>query len=169
MRLWRELSEKKTTLLSHRNQDWKTVKAETEKVNDLLRNIPTNNITELNELIYAGAIVVCEKIGVPLKNTNRKSKPEWEFWLETHIRNLRQQAKMLRLKKNMRLCWDEERTATQLEQKIQLEEVNPKVLEKEESLNRYWDRKREYRQNRTFQNNERKFCSQVGWEWAKTY
>ena len=42
----RIMSEKKTTLSSLRNQDWRTVKSETEKVNDFLTNIPTNNITE---------------------------------------------------------------------------------------------------------------------------
>ena len=45
----RIMSEKKTTLLSLRNQDWKTVKSGTKKVSDLLTNIPTNNITELND------------------------------------------------------------------------------------------------------------------------
>ena len=55
------MSEKKTTLPSLRNQDWRTVKSETEKVNDLLTNIPTNDITELNDLIYTGAKLVCEK------------------------------------------------------------------------------------------------------------
>ena len=51
-----------------------TVKSKTEKVNDLLTNIPTNDITELNDLIYAGAKLVCEQIGIPLKTTDRKSK-----------------------------------------------------------------------------------------------
>ena len=69
------MPEKKTTLPSLRNQDWWTVKSETEKVNDLLNNIPTNNITGLNNLIYAGAKLICEKIGVPLKTTRWKSKP----------------------------------------------------------------------------------------------
>ena len=33
-------------------------------------NIYTNkNITELNELIYAGTKLVCEKIGIPFKRT----------------------------------------------------------------------------------------------------
>ena len=41
---------KKTRLPS--NQDWKTVKAETQKVNKLLTHISTNDIKELNELIY---------------------------------------------------------------------------------------------------------------------
>ena len=78
----RIMSEKKTTLPSLRSQDWRTVKIETETVNDLLTNIPTNSITELNDLIYVGAKLICEKIGVPLKTTDRKSKPGWELRLE---------------------------------------------------------------------------------------
>ena len=54
------MSEKKT-LPSIRNQDWKTVKCKAEKVKDLLTNIPTNDITKLNYLIYAEAKLVCEK------------------------------------------------------------------------------------------------------------
>ena len=57
------MSEKKATLPSLRNQGWKNVKVETEKVNSLLKNIPTDNITELNDLIYAGAKLVGDKIG----------------------------------------------------------------------------------------------------------
>ena len=71
----RIMSENKTTLLSLRNQDWKKVKSETQKVNNLLTNIPTNDITELNDLVYAGEILVCKKIGVHLKIKDRKSKP----------------------------------------------------------------------------------------------
>ena len=51
----------------------------------------TNNITELNKLIYAGAKLICAKIGVSLKDTIRNSKPGREIRLETLIRNLRQQ------------------------------------------------------------------------------
>ena len=57
----RIMSEKKTTLCSLMNQDWKTVKSETEKINELLTNILTNNITDLNDFIYAGAKLVSEK------------------------------------------------------------------------------------------------------------
>ena len=42
-----------------------------------------NNITELNELIYVGAKLVCEKIGIPSKSTK---KPGWEIRLETQIK-----------------------------------------------------------------------------------
>ena len=44
------MSEKNITWPSRRNLDWSKVKSETEKVNVLLTNIPTNNITELNDI-----------------------------------------------------------------------------------------------------------------------
>ena len=53
------------------------------KINHILPYIPTNNITELNELIYAGAKLVCEEIGIPSKSTKKQSKPGWEIRLKT--------------------------------------------------------------------------------------
>ena len=55
------MSEKKTTLFSLWKQDWRTVKSETERENDLFTNIPTNDITELMDLIYAGAKLASKK------------------------------------------------------------------------------------------------------------
>ena len=59
---------------------------ETNKINQVLPYISTNNITELDEPIYAGAELVWEKIGIPSRNTKKKSKLEWEIWLETQIK-----------------------------------------------------------------------------------
>ena len=81
-------SEKKTTLPSLRKQDWRTVKSDTAKVNDKLTNITINDIIDLNDFIYAGAKFVSEKVGVPLKNTDRKSKSEREIKLESLKRKL---------------------------------------------------------------------------------
>ena len=77
----------KTILPSLRNIKWKTLKIEMNKINHILPYIPTNNITALNELIYARAKLVCEKIGIPSKSTKKKSKPGWEIRLETQIKN----------------------------------------------------------------------------------
>ena len=52
---------------------------------------------------------------------------------------------------------------------VQLEEINQKVLAKEGRLNRYRQRVKQYRKNRTFQNNERKFYKQLGGSDTKTY
>ena len=79
---------KKTTLPSLRNIEWRTVKTETNKVNQVLIYISTNNITELNELIYAGAKLVCDKTGIHSKSTKEKSKLGREFRLETQIEKI---------------------------------------------------------------------------------
>ena len=52
------MNSEKITLPSLRNIEWGTVKAETNKINQVLPYISTNIITELNELIYAGAKLV---------------------------------------------------------------------------------------------------------------
>ena len=70
----RIMSENKSALLSLRIPKWRTVKSETGKINDQLKNSSTN-ITELNNLIYAGAKLDREKNRVPLKTTDRKLKP----------------------------------------------------------------------------------------------
>ena len=69
----------------------------------------------------------------------------------------------------MKIYWDEAEKVRQLERKVQLEETNQKVVVKEGRLKRYRDRTKQYRQNRTFQNSERKFYQPVSGEQAKTY
>ena len=91
----RIMNSEKTILPSLRNIEWKTLKIETNvpasavhilkietnKIDHILPYIPTNNITDLNELIYAGAKLVCENIGIPQKarrnNKNRDGKLDW--------------------------------------------------------------------------------------------
>ena len=96
------MSCEKTILPSLRHIEWNTLKIETNKINHILPYIPTNNITELNELIYAGAKSVCEKIGIPLKNTKKQSKPGWEIRLETQITKLRKQARVIKKKRALK-------------------------------------------------------------------
>ena len=61
---------------------------ETEKINNFLTNIESKNIS-------AGGGLICENTRASLKNTNRYSIPGWRIRLETQIRNLRQQTKMI--------------------------------------------------------------------------
>ena len=61
----RIMSEKKTTLPSLRNQDWKKSQSRNWKNNLIINTYLTNNITELNELIYAGAKLVYDKTVFP--------------------------------------------------------------------------------------------------------
>ena len=90
------MNSEKTILPSLRNIEWKTLKIETNKINHILPYTPTNNITELNELIYAGAKLVCENIGIPSKSTKKQQKLGWEIRLKSQIKKLRKQARMMK-------------------------------------------------------------------------
>ena len=72
------MCEQKPTLSSLRNQDWKKVKVEIERIIKSLKHIPAHNITELNELIYARKKLVSGEIDIPLKNLNRNTKLRWK-------------------------------------------------------------------------------------------
>ena len=124
---------KKTTLPSPRNDDRDKVKVETEKMNTLLANIRTGNIIELYELIYAGAKLVRDKIGVPLRNSDRNIKSGWE----TESDGLRNYNKVLKKEKHKEIFWDENtKRKHQVSLIVQHEEVNQKILAKEQTLKR---------------------------------
>ena len=131
------MTEKKITLPSLRSQDWKNVKVETEKVNKLLPNIPMDNITELSELIYAGAKLVCDKIGVPQGNPNRNTRSRWEIRLEEQIKKLLLEVKMQKKGKHIRIYWGKKsKIKQQISLKIQIKELNQKILAKENTKRR---------------------------------
>ena len=95
--------ENKTTLLLLRNIDWRTIKVETEKIYDSLIHISTKKITELNELIYAGAKLVCEKIGF----SQKKHKQKLKTWMGNSTRNAEKKSstcKNDKTKKNAGTC-----------------------------------------------------------------
>ena len=70
--LERIMNSENVTLPSLRNIEWRKIKTETNKLNQVLLYISTNNITELNELIYAWVKLLCKKIVIPSKSTKKK-------------------------------------------------------------------------------------------------
>ena len=134
--LKRIMNSEKITLPSLRNIEMGIVRAETNKVNQVLTYISTNNITELNELINARAKLLCEKIGISSKRKKEKSKPGSEFRQETQ----RKQAKILKQKKDARTIRNRKGKTTLEKLTIKLKEINQKVLVKEGRLKRYWQR-----------------------------
>ena len=60
------------------------------------------------------------------------------------------------------ICGERMEKTTREKITVQLEEINQKVLAKEGRLKRYRQRVKQYRQNRTFQNKERKFYQRWG-------
>ena len=83
-------------------------------------------------VIYARAKLVCDKIGVPQGNLNKNTKPRKEIRLEGKIKKMWQQMKVVRNKKHARIYCDEKiKTKQQTRLKIQLIEIDQKILGKE--------------------------------------
>ena len=99
----------------------------------VLTYISINNTIELNELIYAGANLVCEKIGSPLKAWRKNQKLDGKFDWKRSLKKLRKQAKMTKQKKNA----GQKGKGNTRKKIIQLEEINQKFLAKEGRLKRY--------------------------------
>ena len=49
---------------SLKNKDKRVLNEEVTLVNGLLHNVKTNNITQVNRLLYAGAFVIAERLGM---------------------------------------------------------------------------------------------------------
>ena len=64
---------------------------------------------------------------------------------------------------------EKEKKHNKIKQTTHLEEINQKLVAKEGRRKRYRDRVKQYRQNRTFLKNEKKFYQEVGRKCMKTY
>ena len=118
-------------------------------------------LTELNELIYARAKLVREKIGIPLKMHEEKIKTRMGNSTGKADKKATKTGKKNKQRRDAGTRGDKKEKATQGNMTIQLEEIDQKVLAKEGRLKRYRQRVKQYRLNGTFQNNERKFYQQI--------
>ena len=73
------------------------------------------------------------------------------------------------MKRGAEISREKKEQATWEKITVQLEEINQKILANEGRLKRYRQRVKQYRQNRTFEDNERKFYQQLGGSDTKTY
>ena len=69
---------------------------------------------------------------------------------------------MIKQKKDAGICGNVKEKATREKITPRVEEIKQKVLAKERRLKRYRQRVKQYRQDRIFQNNERKFYQRLG-------
>ena len=76
--------------------DKKTLKVQTDRVNDAIKYFKSKNITEMNDLIKAGSAWVAEQIGLKKRDYREKIKPKWKQpRLEGDIKKLRQDVHLL--------------------------------------------------------------------------
>ena len=153
------MSSQKTTFASIFNKDWGKVKVMTEKVNTLLKHIPTDNVTEQNKRIYVGTKLISDKINIslrnPSKNNEREVKDKWIWNKDGRIKKL--QKKELQMKENFTRTQKKEKVPKREPQKsltTPVEEMNQKFFGKNNGLKKGGS---STTNKISFQNNERQF------------
>ena len=132
-----------------------------------MNKIEVGNITELNDLVYAGAVVATEMLGVE----NRKGTGIDTWWkrrMEAQVKQLNKylgHINTLTERKNM-----EKKQKDGLKRRYKLkrrglpvtrEEIKERIKAKNNKIKIYQSRINQYQQNRTFKNNQGKFYREL--------
>jgi hypothetical protein len=149
-----------------RDASWKDLAKITREVNNVICTIQTASIEDTNKLMYCTAMVVTEELGYEVKaptQAKRKSS-KWKIRLEIKIQKLRSDISCLEHLKRRSLR--NIRTKEMLVKKYNLEtktiaevleELKQRVTATAKKIERYESRIKQYKQNRQFRSNQRRF------------
>ena len=90
---------RKDRLPALRNVPKKKLLEETAKVGKVLSKFKTHSITKTNELFYAGAVVVTNRLGVKIDKVKGRNKPMWKRRLQNNIKEFKKDLSQLRHQK----------------------------------------------------------------------
>ena len=91
---------RKYKLSALRNVPKKKLLEEIPKVGKVLNKFKTDSITKTNELFYAGAVVVANRLGVKVDKVAGRKEPMWKRWLQNKIKELRKNLSQLEASKH---------------------------------------------------------------------
>ena len=160
---------RKDRLLALRNVPKKKLLEETAKVDKVLSKFKTHSITKTNELFYAGATIVRNRLGVKIdKVAERQWKRMWKRSLQNKIKEPRKDLSQLEASKDKDTSnfrhWGrlERKYSIRVERlNVVIEELKQKITAIAAKVRRYQGQVDSYRQNRLFENNQRQFCREL--------
>ena len=91
---------RKDKLPALRNVPKKKLLEETAKVDKVLSKFKTHSIIKTNELFYAGAVVVTNRLGVKIDKVAGRKEPMWKRRLQNKIKELRKDLSQLEASKD---------------------------------------------------------------------
>ena len=155
---------RKDRLPTLRNVPKKKLLEESAKVDKVLSNFKTRSVTKTNELFYAGAVVVTNRLGVKIDKVARRKESIWKRRLENKIKELRKDFSQLEASEdkdtsNFRHWGRLERKYSIRVKRLNvvIEELKQRITAITAKVGRHQGRVNSYRQNRLFENNQRQF------------
>ena len=151
-----------------RNVPKKKLLEETAKADKVMSKFKTHSITKTNELFYAGAFVVTNKLGVKIDKVARRKEPMWKRRLQNKIKELRKDLSQLEASKDKGVSnsrhWERLDRKYSIRVKrlnVVVEELKQRITGIAAKVRRYQGRVDSYRQNRLFENNQRQFYREL--------
>ena len=154
---------------------WK-LQQETAKVNRVLKYVKTNNITETSKLIKGVSIVVAENLGMKVNRQNnmgtrqrgKNQEPWWKRRIQSDIKKIQSEFSILQRKERGELRTDSKYTRLKEKYSIRrkgievvMEELKQRLKAKRAKVRRYEQRVKQYRQNRLFKSNQKRFYQEI--------
>ena len=163
---------RKDRLPALRNVPRKKLLEETAKVDKVLSKFKTHSITKTNELLYVGAVVVTNRLGVKIDKVAGRKEPTWKRRLQNKIKELKKDLSQLEASKNKDISnfrhWERLERKCSIRVKrlnIVIEELKQRITATVAAkVRRYQGRIDSYRQNRLFENNQRQFYGELDQE-----
>ena len=151
-----------------RNVDRGRLKEAVRKINDLLTDVPTANLTETNKLMLAAACLAGKKVGAKKRETTSMVEPWWKRRLNGQIAQLRKDLSRLDKWKSNQLksmaVGEQLETTYKVKKKgigVVIEELKQRVIAKAAKVRRYEGRLEQYRQNRMYQSNQKRLFERL--------
>ena len=131
----------------------------------------THSITKSNELFYAGAVLVTNRLGVEIDKVTWRKELMWKKRLQNKIKELRKDLSQLEALKDKDISnfrhWERLERKYSIRVKrlnVVTQELKQRITAIAAKVRRYQGRVDNYRQNRLFENNQRQFYRKLDHE-----
>ena len=153
----------KDKLPALRNVPKKKLLEETTKVDKVLSKFKTHSIIKANELFYAGAFVVTNRLGVKIDKVAGTKEPMWNRRLQNKIKELQKDLSQLEPSKDKGISnfrhWErlERKYSIRVKRLNVVQKLKQRITPIAAKVRRCQGWVDSYRQNRLFENNQRQF------------
>ena len=151
-----------------RNVERKRLKLIVDEVNDILKFIPSEDITTINQLLKAAGCVVARKLGVKKRESKPKEEPMWKKRIKSKVNTLRKDLSRLDRWDKKELHNDGIKEQLEMKYKVKnkglnvvIEELKQRIVATSAKLKRYEARTEQYIQNRMFHTNQAKLFQRL--------
>ena len=158
--------QEKGTIFNCRNIDQTKLREETAKVNKIIAAVTPNTITDIRDILQAGAILVGELVGAKEPTTRAEKAPYWKRRIEGDLKRLRKdlgrieawfKGKWKRCKAGAKEELDRRYRLKAKGFNTTMEEIKQRIVAKASKIKRYTNRIKQFNDNKLFNANQSRF------------